>query len=57
MRVTLRQLQIFRAIALSGSTTAAAQSVPLSQSAASAALKSSKPWVPAFSTGWGNVYC
>jgi DNA-binding transcriptional LysR family regulator len=38
MRVTLRQLQIFRAIALSGSTTAAAQSVPLSQSAASAAL-------------------
>ncbi|MGB6310530.1 MAG: LysR family transcriptional regulator [Steroidobacteraceae bacterium] len=39
MRVTLRQLQIFRAIALSGSTTAAAQSVPLSQSAASAALK------------------
>jgi DNA-binding transcriptional LysR family regulator len=39
MRITLRQLQIFRAIALSGSTTAAAQSVPLSQSAASAALK------------------
>src|ERR1700691_4792683 len=38
MRVTLRQLQIFRAIALSGSTTAAAQSVPVSQSAASAAL-------------------
>jgi DNA-binding transcriptional LysR family regulator len=38
MHVTLRQLQIFRAIALSGSTTAAAQSVPLSQSAASAAL-------------------
>lgn len=38
MHVTLRQLQIFRAIALSGSTTAAALSVPLSQSAASAAL-------------------
>ena len=38
MRVTLRQLQIFRAVALSGSTTAAAQSVPLSQSATSAAL-------------------
>jgi DNA-binding transcriptional LysR family regulator len=38
MHITLRQLQIFRAIALSGSTTAAAQSVPLSQSAASAAL-------------------
>jgi DNA-binding transcriptional LysR family regulator len=39
MRLTLRQLQIFRAIALEGSTTAAALSVPLSQSAASAALK------------------
>jgi DNA-binding transcriptional LysR family regulator len=39
MRISLRQLQIFRAIALSGSTTAAARSVPLSQSAASAALK------------------
>ncbi len=38
MHVTLRQLQIFRAIALCGSTTAAAQSVPLSQSATSAAL-------------------
>ncbi|HWG69067.1 MAG TPA: LysR family transcriptional regulator [Steroidobacteraceae bacterium] len=38
MRLTLRQLQIFRAIAMSGSTTAAAQSVPLSQSATSAAL-------------------
>jgi len=38
MRLTLRQLQIFRAIALSGTTTAAAQSVPLSQSATSAAL-------------------
>src|SRR6202522_2511458 len=38
MHVTLRQLQIFRAIALNGSTTAAAKSVPLSQSAASAAL-------------------
>src|SRR5580692_586986 len=39
MRLTLRQLQIFRAIALSGSTTAAADSVALSQSATSAALK------------------
>src|SRR6202046_3672749 len=39
MRLSLRQLQIFRAIPLSGSTTAAALSVPLSQSAASAALK------------------
>jgi len=39
MRLSLRQLQIFRAIALSGSTAAAAMSVPLSQSAASAALK------------------
>jgi DNA-binding transcriptional LysR family regulator len=39
MRLTLRQLQIFRAIALNGSTTAAAASVPISQSAASAALK------------------
>ncbi len=38
MHITLRQLQIFRAIALSGSTTAAAKSVPLSQSAASASL-------------------
>jgi DNA-binding transcriptional LysR family regulator len=38
MRVTLRQLQIFRAVALSGSTTAAAAAVHLSQSAASAAL-------------------
>ena len=38
MRITLRQLQIFRAIALTGSTSAAAQSVPLSQSAASTAL-------------------
>ena len=39
MRLSLRQLQIFRAIALSGSTAAAALSVHLSQSAASAALK------------------
>jgi DNA-binding transcriptional LysR family regulator len=39
MALTLRQLEIFRAIALRGSTTAAAQSVPLSQSATSAALK------------------
>jgi DNA-binding transcriptional LysR family regulator len=38
VRLTLRQLQIFRAIALSGSTTAAADSVALSQSATSAAL-------------------
>jgi len=38
MRLTLRQLEIFQAIALRGSTTAAAQSVPLSQSATSAAL-------------------
>ena len=38
MRITLRQLQIFRAIAHTGSTAAAALSVPLSQSAASAAL-------------------
>ena len=38
MHLSLRQLQIFRAIALTGSTTAAAQSVPLSQSAASTAL-------------------
>jgi DNA-binding transcriptional LysR family regulator len=36
--LTLRQLEIFRAIAVRGTTTAAAQSVPLSQSAASAAL-------------------
>jgi DNA-binding transcriptional LysR family regulator len=39
VRLTLRQLQIFRAIASSGSTTAAADSVALSQSATSAALK------------------
>jgi DNA-binding transcriptional LysR family regulator len=38
MHLTLRQLQIFCAVALSGSTAAAAQSVPLSQSATSAAL-------------------
>jgi DNA-binding transcriptional LysR family regulator len=38
VRLTLRQLQIFRAIALSGSTTAAADTVALSQSATSAAL-------------------
>lgn len=38
MHITLRQLQIFRAIARTGSTTAAAVSVPLSQSATSAAL-------------------
>jgi DNA-binding transcriptional LysR family regulator len=39
VHITLRQLQIFRAIALTGSTTAAAESVPLSQSATSTALK------------------
>jgi DNA-binding transcriptional LysR family regulator len=39
MHLSLRQLQIFCAIALTGSTTAAALAVPLSQSAASAALK------------------
>ncbi len=38
MRLTLRQLQIFRAVALNGSTTAAADDVSLSQSATSAAL-------------------
>ncbi|GAC1309564.1 MAG: LysR family transcriptional regulator [Steroidobacteraceae bacterium] len=38
MQITLRQLQIFCAIAHTGSTTAAAQSVPLSQSATSTAL-------------------
>ncbi len=39
MRVTLRQLQIFIAVAESGSTAAAAELVALSQSAASASLK------------------
>ena len=38
MRLTLRQLQIFSAVAELGSTTAAAASIPLSQSATSAAL-------------------
>ncbi|CAK7071315.1 MAG: HTH-type transcriptional activator CmpR [Kerstersia gyiorum] len=38
MRITLRQLHIFTAIAEHGSTTAAASSIPLSQSATSAAL-------------------
>jgi DNA-binding transcriptional LysR family regulator len=38
MRISLRQLQIFRAVAFAGSTSAAAQSLPMSQSAASAAL-------------------
>ena len=38
MRLTLRQLQIYRAVALSGGTTAAAESLALSQSATSAAL-------------------
>ena len=39
MQITLRQLQIFTAIALTGSTAAAANSIALSQSATSAALK------------------
>ncbi len=39
MQITLRQLQIFTAVALSGSTAAAAQRIALSQSATSAALK------------------
>src|SRR5258708_35703713 len=38
MRIALRQLQIFRAVAISGSTTAAADSVALAQSATSGAL-------------------
>jgi DNA-binding transcriptional LysR family regulator len=38
MRLTLRQLQIFQAVALRGTTSAAAASMPLSQSATSAAL-------------------
>lgn len=38
MRLTLRQLQIFRAVAESGSTAAAAGSISLSQSATSAAI-------------------
>jgi len=38
MHITLRQLEIFRAVALTGSTTAAAHTVPLSQSATSTAL-------------------
>ena len=39
MRISLRQLQIFLAVAATGSTTAAAEQVALSQSATSAALK------------------
>ena len=39
MRLTLRQLQIFNAVAQTGTTTAAAELVALSQSATSAALK------------------
>ena len=39
MQITLRQLHIFTAIALTGSTAAAANSIALSQSATSAALK------------------
>lgn len=39
MQITLRQLHIFTAIVLSGSTAAAANSIALSQSATSAALK------------------
>ena len=38
MRLTLRQLQIFQSVAHHGSTSAAAASVPLSQSATSAAV-------------------
>lgn len=38
MRLTLRQLQIFAAVARAGSTTAAAEQIALSQSATSAAL-------------------
>ena len=38
MRITLRQLEIFRAVVRSGSTIGASTIVPLSQSAASAAL-------------------
>ena len=38
-RLTLRQLQIFAAVARSGSTTAAGEAIGLSQSATSAALK------------------
>lgn len=38
MRLTLRQLQIFRAVSVSGSTSAAASNLGLSQSATSAAL-------------------
>lgn len=38
MRITLRQLQIFVAIAQSGSTTAAGENISLSQSATSAAI-------------------
>jgi DNA-binding transcriptional LysR family regulator len=39
MKLTLRQLEIFRAIALHGGTNDAAKHLPLSQSATSAALK------------------
>jgi DNA-binding transcriptional LysR family regulator len=38
VRITLRQLEIFRAVALSGTTTGASALVPLSQSATSAAV-------------------
>ena len=38
MRITLRQLQIFIAIAQSGSTTAAGEVIALSQSAISASI-------------------
>jgi DNA-binding transcriptional LysR family regulator len=38
MKLTLRQLEIFRAVALNGSTSDAARRLPLSQSATSAAL-------------------
>ena len=40
MRLTLRQLQVFVAIADHGSTTAAGQAIALSQSASSAACRS-----------------
>lgn len=38
LKITLRQMEVFQAVALAGSTTAAAEAIGLSQSAASAAL-------------------